>query len=88
MEAPTELRRSQRERKAPDKFTFDKAHGYNAAKRMMKTLILSACTMTGVSDSQYLHGLMLNEYGTLNNLLPHFGYTFKANKKKDPDTQT
>ena len=48
MEEPTELRRSQRERKAPERFTFDKANGYNAAKRMMKTLMLSACSMTGV----------------------------------------
>ena len=32
--------------------------------------------------------MMLNNYGTLSNDLPHHHYTFKASKKHDPDTPT
>ena len=59
-------------------FAFDKAHGYHVAKRMMKALLVGACLMGGLSDAQYLHGLMINEDGTLENILPNCLYSFKA----------
>ena len=80
------MRRSQRERKKPTMFAFDKAHGYHMVNGMMKALLVGACSMRGLSDAQYIHGLMLNEDCTLENILPNCLYSLKASKKKDPDT--
>ena len=83
---PTQLRHTQREKKQPLRFTFDKAYGYHVAKCMMNTILLGACFLSGICDAQYLDSFMLNEDGTLTNVLPHCSNSFKASKKKEPDT--
>ena len=77
---------SKNDRKEPQRFKFDMAHGYNVAKSNMKDILLQKCSVYGLSDAQYLHGILLNENGTFNNVLTHCSYCFKASKKKDPNT--
>ena len=55
---------------------------------MMKDVLIGVLSMGGVQYYQYIHGLMLNQDGTLSNALPHCHFTFKASKRHDPDTPT
>ena len=66
----------------PDRFTSDEEYGYNFTKIIIKAILMGAWSINGVSDSQYIHGLMLNEDDTLDNELPHCGYTFKARSRE------
>ena len=46
----------------------------------MKDIITGVINMGGVLYYQYLHGMMLNQDGTLSNALTHCHFIFKASK--------
>ena len=87
------LRRSTRTRKAPERYTFDKAHGYwNAktiAKSIFKALIFAPASQY---DFRFIHALLLDSStGTLSNVVPNCPDTFRPlfglkSKVHDPDT--
>ena len=85
---PPELRRSTRTRKPPERFTFNKKHGYWSSRRVVKTVLTGLLTSTAAAyDYQHIHALMLDhEYGTMENILLNCPSTFKAKKTYDPDT--
>lgn len=70
------------ERNPPDIFTFDEEYVYNVTKIIIKAILMGAWSINGVSDSQYIHGLMLNEDDTLDNEYLHCCYTFKARRRE------
>jgi hypothetical protein len=87
------LRRSTRTRKAPGRYTFDKAHGYwNAktiAKSIFKALIFAPASQY---DFRFIHALLLDSStGTLSNVVSNCSDTFRPlfglkSKIHDPDT--
>ena len=77
---PTRVHHSQRDKKPPEIFTFEKNHNHHVDNRTMKDILICVLTMGGVPDYQYIQCLMLNQDGTLSNDLPNFHFTFKASK--------
>ena len=64
----------------PERFNFDKNHGYHVIRRMMKAILTGVFTMTRVTYYQYPHGMVLNKDITLSKAIPHFHFIFKASK--------
>ena len=54
---------------------------------MMKAIITGVITMGGLTDYQYINGLMLSKYGTLSNFLPNCHFILKASKNMDHKLQ-
>ena len=42
----------------------------------MNAIMKGVITTVGVPDYQKIHGMMLNQDGTLSNYLPHFSFIF------------
>jgi hypothetical protein len=85
---PSELRRSTRTRRAPERFTFNKQHGYWSTKRIFRTVLNGLlCSTTVTYYFRHMHTLMLDhERGTLENVIPNCPFSFKAKATEDPDT--
>ena len=75
-----------RTRCAPERFTFDRKHGYWGAKKLAKTVIKALLfSPTSQYDYRYIHALMLDRaHGTLEGAIPNDPFLFKANLH-DPD---
>ena len=81
------LRRSTRVRRAPERFTFNKKHGYWSSKVILKTVIKGLLFSTSKTyDYCYIYALMMDhDRGTLEGMIPNFPFSFKASTH-DPDT--
>ena len=69
----------QREKKPPEIFAFKKK-GYHVARSMMKAINRGVIT-GGVTYYQYIHGILLNNDGTLSKSLLHYHLIFNTSKK-------
>jgi hypothetical protein len=96
---PHEPRQSTRIRKPVDRFTPDKAHGYNQVRKFANNLIKCICfyhSVRRVSDMHYTTALAMDpEFGILDgfsalspDILSRHPYMFRAKSTSDPDTPT
>mgnify|MGYP003334550528 CR=1 FL=1 len=81
------LRRSTRVRRAPERFTFNKKHGYWSSKVILKTVIKGLLFSSHKNyDYRYVYALMMDhDRGTLEGMIPNLPFSFKASTH-DPDT--